>query len=95
VEFLIKRTDGDWFDLHVSRYAETLKPRSVPSEVVAGWGDHRIRVLGVDISFSYEDPGFQVVFEGELSESDARRIADEICLNIVEATGQAGAVFPL
>jgi len=95
MEFLIRRTDGQWFDLPYSQYAKTLRPRTLPSEVIDGWGDHRIRVSGVEISFSYEDPGFQVAFEDDVPEADARRIVDEVLLNIVEATGQQGKVVPL
>ena len=95
VEFLIRRTGGEWFDLPKSAYASTLKPRSVPSEVISGWGDHRIRVSGVEVSFSCEDPGFQVTFEGALPEAEAQRIVDEICRNVIEATGQQGVVVPL
>jgi len=95
VEFLIKRTDCDWFDLPLNQYARTLNPRSFSSEVIVGWGDHRIRVPGVEVSISYEDPDFHVTFEGDLPEAEAQLIFDEICLNILEATGQQGVVVPL
>ena len=95
MEFLIRRTDGEWFDLPKSAYASTLRPRSVPSEVIPGWGDHRIRVSGVEVSFSFEDPGLHVTFEGDSPEAEAQRIVDEICRNLIEATGQQGVVVPL
>ena len=95
MDFLIKRTDGEWFDLPASEFARALAPRTLGSEVIAGCGDHRIRVSGVEVSFSYEDPGFQVTFEGEIPEADARRIVEELCLNIVEATGQQAVVVQL
>ncbi len=95
-EFLIKRTDGDWFDLHANRFAEVLHPTSFASRPVEGWGDHRIEVDGVQISFSYEDPGFHICFEGEgISESKAKQIVNEICSNIIKATGQSGKVVTL
>ena len=93
MEFLIKRTDGEWFDLHRNDYAKTLRPRTLPSEVVEGWGDHRIRVAGVEVSFAYELPGFQVAFEGDIDEATARQIVDEVLMNIAEVTGQKGEVL--
>ena len=33
-----------------------------------GWGDHRIRVAGVEIAFLVEDAAIQVSFEGEIPE---------------------------
>ena len=48
-EYLIRRTDGDWFDLHSSQYADVLRQNSVPSRAVVGWGDQRIEVLGCEI----------------------------------------------
>ena len=75
-EYLIKRTDGEWFDLR-GRLAEALRPSSFASERVTGWGDWRIHTNGVEISFSYEDPGIQVVFEDDLPRDVADQIAEE------------------
>jgi len=94
-QMMLRRTDADWFDLPKSRLAQVLRPRSIPSEVVAGGGTHRIRVSGIEISFSAEDPGWLISFEGDLLEADAQRIVDEICRNIVEFTAQEAVVVPL
>jgi len=95
IEFLIRRTDGEWFDLHASRFGEALRPSSVSSERVDGWGDWRIRCADVEISFSYEDPGIQMCIEGELPKSLAEQIADEVRQNIERVTGQKGKVWAL
>jgi len=96
IEFLIKRTDGDWFDLHTSRCGEVLRPSSFPSHPVEGWGNHRIEIRGCQISFSYEDPGIQVSFEGDsLAEAEASQIVSEIAESITKATGQKSQVIPL
>lgn len=96
LEFLIKRTDGEWFDLHHDQFAAVLRPKSFPSEAVEGWGDHRIKVEGCEIAFSYEDPGIQVIFEGNgLPEDTARKIVDEIAARITQTTGHASAVVEL
>jgi hypothetical protein len=94
-EYLIRRADGEWFDLPASMSGEALRPISFASERVEGWGDWRIRTEGVDISFSYEDPGIQVCIEGELSKKLADQIADEIRQNIELVTGQKGRVIAL
>lgn len=96
IEFLIRRTDGEWFTLDPKRYAEFLKPRSVPSEPVKGWGSHRIRIPNGEISFSDEDPGLQVVFE-EFSGSrdEALQIVREILANIEAASGEHGRIVEL
>jgi hypothetical protein len=96
MEFLIKRTDGDWFDLHKTRFVEVLRPLSYASKPVQGWGDHRIEVSSCPISFSFEDPGIQVCFEGSnLSQDDAVKVVNEIADNIMKATGQQARVVQI
>ena len=95
IEYLIRRTDGEWFDLPATRFGEALWPSSFASERVQGWGNWRIRCEGTEISFSDEDPGIQVSIEKELPREVADQIAKEICLNIERVTGQQGRVVPL
>jgi hypothetical protein len=96
MEFLIKRTDGEWFDLPRSRFKDVLRPTSIPSRPIQGWGDHRILIEDSEVSFSDEDPGIQVVFEtGTFSAEAARRVVNEIAANITAATGQQSRVIPL
>ncbi|MBN1909778.1 MAG: hypothetical protein JW818_08565 [Pirellulales bacterium] len=96
MEYLIKRTDGDWFDLHYDQFPEALHPKSLPSDRIEGWGDYRIRVHGTEVSFSYEDPGIHVVFEGKgISREVADRIVDEIAAKVTAVTGQSASVLPL
>ena len=88
-EFLIRRDDGEWFDFPYERRAEILRPHAIPSQPVEGWGTHRIEVEGAEVSFSDEDPGFQVSFEtGSLDATRARQIVDDICRNIETQLGQ-------
>ncbi len=95
-EFLIRRTDGDWFDFMNSQLPDILHPNSFPHKVCKGWGTHRIEVMGCQIAFSDEDPGIQVSFESsEIPDDVARRIVEEICQNMIRATGQQGEVVPL
>lgn len=68
----------------------------IPSKQMDGWGSNRIQVEGEEISFSDEDPGFQVVFEtGILSATRADQIVSEICENIEARTGQKTRVVKL
>lgn len=95
-EFLIRRTDGEWFDLHAGRFPEVLKPHSVPSNPTQGWGDHRIAVPNGVIAFSYEDPGFQVIFDPfEGTQEEAAAFVQELLESIEAATGQRGRIVRL
>ena len=95
-EFLIKRTDGDWFDLHKDQYSVVLHPTSFPWKRVEGWGEYRIKVADCEIAFSYEDPGIYVAFECDnIAEELATKIVEEICSNIIQATGQKGKVLQI
>lgn len=95
MEYLIRRTDGDWFDLSPEQYAAALRPSSFPWRRVDGWGDHRIEVGGVEVSFSYEDPGIQVTFEGDVPEGVADAVVAEVLANITAVTGQEGSIVKI
>jgi hypothetical protein len=86
IEFLIKRTDGDWFDFPPE--SDPYRPLSIPLQRVEGWRDELIEIDGCQISFSYEDPGIQVSFEGQIEEKRAVSIAEEIRLQIEKVSGQ-------
>ena len=62
LEFLLRRTDGEWFD----NAWDACHPTTIPYEVVEGWGNYRIKVMGCEVSVSDEDPGFQISFENEI-----------------------------
>ena len=95
LEYMIRTRAGDWFNLHRDDNAEVLRPKSLSSRVVTGWGDHRIKTEGVEVSFSNEDPGIQIAFEGDLPEAIARQIVEEMRENIETATNQQGYVISL
>ena len=93
IEYLIKRVDGeddgDW-PIHKDRDQDILRPNTVASRSVSGWGNHRIEVADVEVSFSWESVGLQVVFEGELDQETAARIVKEIADNLAdEVQGKA------
>lgn len=73
IEYLIKPTESEWFT-----FPEGTAPyRTIrtPFTAVDGWGNGRIEVEGCEISFSYEDPGIQVAFEGTISQARADEIS--------------------
>ena len=75
--------------MHKSKFAEVLKPAAFASKPIAGKGEHRIAVNGCEISFTYEDPGILVRFEGAgLPEDEEEQIADEIAASITKSTGK-------
>ena len=96
LEYLIRSSDGDWFDFSRHSYPGVLKPIRTPSRQIEGWGDNRIAVDGEEVAFSYEDPGIQVSFEtGRLTEEQADQIVAEVCENIEAMTGQKTRVVRL
>ena len=96
LEYIIARTDGDYFELHYSQSSDTFRPVTFPSKRVEGWGEWRIEVEGCEVSFSGEPPGYHVVFGCDDIEPDtARKIVDEILLNIERVTGQKGEVIEI
>jgi hypothetical protein len=95
-EYLIRRTDGKWFDLGPKNFESTLVPAKLPWRKVAGWGHFRIEVEGCEISFSVEDPGIQVVFEHDVFTAEQElQLLNEMLSNITRHIGQKGVVVPL
>ena len=94
IEYLLKRTDGDWFDVG-GDIKTACQPISVPFERIEGWGDARIRVGSCDIAFSYEDPGIQVSFEGEIDPDLAHKVVAEVLERITRASGESGIALQI
>ena len=84
IEYLIKRRDGDFLLLEREKLAAVLRPNSLGSREVQGWGDHRIEVAGLTVAFSFEDPGIQLIFENAESVDDVvcSLVVDEIVENV-------------
>ncbi len=95
MEFLIKRQDGDWFDLKKDQFSAAFLPAGYAATPIQGWGDYRIEIQKCEISFSYEDPGIQVCFENSnvFTEDEALKIATVIATQISELTGQKARVI--
>ena len=95
-EYLLKRIDGEWFDVGPKNFERTLVPQSLPWSVTEGQGDFRIAVRNCEIVFSHEDSGIQVVFESDkFSPEEEVSLLSEILANIKKATGQQGKLIEL
>jgi len=90
VEYLIRRTDGEWFDLHRDDYDDVfLRPESEDAQV-AGVGDYRFCREGIEIAVNYEDSGLHIILE---SDAVVERFDSWLCgiLKRLETkTGQSG-----
>ena len=98
-EFLIRSTDREddlAFHIGHGEWGNVLRPSSVPSEVIAGWGNLRLRILDSEVSFSDEEVGIQVIFEsGSVSHEQAERIVQEIAGSATRTTGIETEIVPL
>ena len=96
MEFIIARTDGQYWDLNYNQFPDVLHPNSVPWIRITGRGDDRIEVEGSEVSFSDEPPGIQVSFEtGNIEPEYALKLVLEILENVEKATGQHGEVIEI
>lgn len=96
LEFLIKRIDGDYFSIHPNDFPNVLRPASMPSKKIDGWGSNRILIKGEEISFSDEMVGLQVCFEtGTLEQSEAEQIMSDILMSIERFTGEKGKIVQI
>ena len=93
IEYLVRRTDGDWFDFPPG--SEPYAPISIPYSKIEGAGDARIAIDGCEISFSYEDSGIQVSFDGEISASRAAEIVEQIRQRIEQVSGQSASAIQI
>jgi hypothetical protein len=88
--------DGDWFDLHASRFNDVLRPSSFESSIVTGFGDHNLLVRNCIIELRYEEPGILVSFQNDLlTEAEMIQLVEEIASNITNTLGQQSVVINL
>ena len=70
------------------RLADVLVPAGFGCEQADGWGDFRMRCGATQIAFSAEDPGWQVIVDGPMPDTDRERLVTTITQQIGQATGQ-------
>jgi len=93
IEYLVKRTDGDWFDFPVGSHP--YRPITIPFDRQEGAEEWKIIVEGCPISFSYEDPGIQITFEGEIEPNRAADVVEEIRQQIEHISNQTGEAIQI
>ena len=95
--YLIRSIDrDDDLAFHVKDWAAAFQPASVTAEVIPGWGNLRLRILGTEVSFPNEMLGVQVCFEdADLSKEQAERIVQEMCNHASRVTQVPSEVIAL
>lgn len=63
-----------------------LLPEGWECEPVEGWGDFRMRCGRVEVAFSAEESGWQVVVDGDLPDADA--IVAQVTRQVEQAVGE-------
>ena len=92
IEFLVQRTDGDWFDLPAN--SDPYRPITIAYQPLGDDGG-RLLIAGCEVSFSSEDPGIQISFHGDISEHLADQVAREVLERVQSITGQKGQLLRL
>lgn len=65
--------------------AEVLLPAGFSCEQVDGRGDFRMRCAATEVTFSAEEPGWQVTVDGPMAESDREHLVTTITQQIGQA----------
>ncbi|GAA2425643.1 hypothetical protein GCM10010191_42460 [Actinomadura vinacea] len=95
-EYLIRADEDEgWIAVHVNDLARMLTPHGWGAVAMEGWGDHRLRLGGTELSFSGEAPGWHVAFEGEISPETADAAIETIARQLAEHAGRSVSWFKL
>src|SRR4029077_16426409 len=87
-EYLIRPSSHEgWLVIPADTLAEVLTPHGSGAEPAAGFGDFHLRAPSYEISFSNEDPGWQVSFDGDISQLNPDELISQIAGQIQNATG--------
>ncbi len=91
--YIIRTIDlDDDLAFHIADWAVAFRPSSIPSEVIRGWGNLRLRIWDTEVSLANEGPDVQVDFHSDepyksLSEEQEKLIVNEMCESAVRYTG--------
>jgi hypothetical protein len=89
IEYLIRNVgDKGWPGVHRDRLSIVLTPVDGGWVPIDGWGDHRLRRGETEVSFSIEEVGWQVSFEGPIGESDAQHMIDAVAGQVQQEVGE-------
>jgi len=100
LDYILRKTDKEEFNLNCKDYGKVLRPTSIESK----WIEEKFKLetpIGV-IYFSPEPPGLQVSFRGSSDSEDysgSKEYAKKICQEILESieihTGEKGEIVEL
>ncbi|MEV7102899.1 hypothetical protein [Streptomyces atroolivaceus] len=91
LEYLLATDEDDFLGpVRSDRCPDVLQPRGCGAVPVAGDGDYRIAVEGMEIEFDWEMPGLQVTVHGtsdeprveELVATIARQVGTELAVRV-------------
>ena|SRR5882724_9348124 len=95
MEFLIKRTDGDWFNLHSSRFDEALLPSLTLQNAFTAGAIIASRLTDARYCSSTKTSASSLASSAEISPEKASSIVDEIAEKVSAVTGQSSVVIQL
>lgn len=88
--YLIRPSSHEgWLEIPASSLAEVLTPRGYPTEPGDGFGDLHLRATDYEISFSGEDPGWQVSVDGDIAHLNTDELIAQVARQIEDFTGTA------
>jgi hypothetical protein len=79
----------EWPPIRQDRLADVLTPAGPPCEGIEGWGDFRLRCGDTEVSFSGEDVGWQVAFDGPMPQAECARLVEIVCQQVSAEAGDA------
>ena len=95
IEYIIKRTDGEWFNLNISLYPKVFSSKKYNLKPTQGIGDYCLSFNDKLIEISYEYPGLQFAFKNNFDKNIAKELINEFFKNITQAMGQKGEILQL
>jgi hypothetical protein len=90
-------TDDDDFlgPVRSDRQPDVLQPAGWTATPVAGAGDYRIAIEGVEIEYSWEQSGLQVIVHGTLDEPVIEEMVATIARQVATELGVRTRLVPL
>ena len=87
--FLIRTADThEWPAFHRDSLAEVFAAAGSGCVPIDGWGDFRARWRATEVSFSGEDAGWQVTFDGSPEHDDAVSLLEAITRRVERSAGE-------
>jgi len=89
LEFLIRTTEThEWPAFHRDNLVDVFAAPGSGCSPIEGWGDFRVRLGDTEISFSGEEVGWQVAFEGTVDQERATQLMAEFTSRVSSAAGE-------